>query len=80
MGARVLDHFCNELSKYKNFRGGPFWPGVFSVGFHIAMGAFTAATPDGRSSGDMPGQRLDPDHRQRLARTHRSGNSVTKLP
>ncbi len=47
LGVRVMDHYCDVLSGYRNFRGGFFWPGVFSVGFHITMGAFTGATPDG---------------------------------
>lgn len=44
----VVAHFADELAEYKNFRGGQFQPGIFSVAFHIVMGAFTGATPDGR--------------------------------
>ena len=44
----IVGHFADELSEYKNFRGGRFHTGIFSVAFHIAMGAFTGATPDGR--------------------------------
>jgi len=80
MGVTVLDHFCNELAKHKNFRGGQFWPGVFSVGFHIAMGALTAATPDGRSSGDMLGNGLTPTTGNALSGPTAVANSVTKLP
>ena len=43
MAARVMKHFCDVLSRHRNYRGGAFWPGIFSVGFHIAMGAFTGA-------------------------------------
>jgi formate C-acetyltransferase len=80
MGARVLDHFCDELAKYENFRGGRFWPGVFSVGFHIAMGAFTAATPDGRSTGDILGNGLTPSTGNASSGPTALANSVTKLP
>ncbi len=48
----VVGHFAEELAEYKNFRGGQFWMGVFSVAFHIAMGAFTGTTPDGRKMND----------------------------
>ncbi len=80
MGARVLDHFCKELTQYENFRGGSFWPGVFSVGFHIAMGALTGATPDGRSSGDMLGNGLTPTTGNALSGPTAVANSITKLP
>jgi formate C-acetyltransferase len=80
MGVAVLDHFCDELAKYRNYRGGQFWPGVFSVGFHIAMGALTAATPDGRSTGDMLGNGLTPTTGNALAGPTAVANSVTKLP
>ncbi|WDP85157.1 MAG: hypothetical protein HUN05_08415 [Desulfobacter sp.] len=38
MAARVAAHLCDRLSNHENFRKGAFWPGIFSVGFH--MGAF----------------------------------------
>ncbi|MCK7468169.1 MAG: hypothetical protein MZU91_08635 [Desulfosudis oleivorans] len=60
MAAKVVDHYCDVLSKYRNFRGGAFWPGIFSVGFHITMGAFTGATPDGRFAGDVLGNGITP--------------------
>jgi formate C-acetyltransferase len=80
MGAAVLNHFCDEVAKHRNFRGGRFWPGVFSVGFHIAMGALTAATPDGRSTGDMLGNGLTPTTGNALSGPTAVANSVTKLP
>ena len=80
MAARVMEHFCAVLAPHKNFRGGAFWPGIFSVGFHIAMGSFTGATPDGRAAGDVLGNGITPTNG-----TSRQGptavmNSVTKLP
>ena len=80
MAGRVLDHFCDELSKHKNFRGGAFWPGVFSVGFHMAFGSFTAATADGRFSGDVLGNGLTPTTGNSLSGPTSVANSVTKLP
>ena len=59
MAVRVMNHFCDTLKRYRNFRGGAFWPGIFSVGFHISMGAFTGATSDGRFSGDTLRKRCD---------------------
>jgi pyruvate-formate lyase len=80
MAAKVLNHFCDELKKYKNFRGGAFWPGIFSVGFHLAFGSFTAATPDGRWSGDVLGNGLTPTTGNALGGPTLVVNSVTKLP
>ncbi len=80
MGAAVLNHFCDELARHRNYRGGRFWPGVFSVGFHIAMGALTAATPDGRSTGDVLGNGLTPTTGNALSGPTAVANSVTKLP
>ena len=80
MAARVLDHFCDELQKYRNFRGGAFWPGVFSVGFHVAFGSFTGATPDGRHAGDVLGNGLSPTTGNELCGPTAVMNSITKLP
>jgi len=80
LAARVLDHFCDELAGHRNFRGGRFWPGVFSVGFHVAMGAFTAATPDGRCSGDVLGNGLTPTTGNAGTGPTAVARTVTKLP
>jgi formate C-acetyltransferase len=80
MGSRVLNHYCDLLAQHKNFRGGYFWPGVFSVGFHLAFGSFTGATPDGRIAGAMLGNGITPSN---SAVTHGPTavmNSVSKLP
>ena len=80
MAARVVDHYCDVLSKYRNFRGGAFWPGIFSVGFHITMGAFTAATPDGRFAGDVLGNGITPTTGNAVSGPTAIMNSVVKLP
>ena len=80
MAVRVLNHYCDELSKHRNFRGGAFWPGVFSVGFHIAMGSFTGATPDGRFAGDVLGNGITPTNGNALSGPTAVINSVTRLP
>jgi len=80
MAKMILNHFCDVLATHKNYRGGAFWPGVFSVGFHLAMGSFTAATPDGRASGDVLGNGLTPTTGNALQGPTSVVNSVTKLP
>jgi len=80
MAARVVVQYTDELAKYKNFRGGAYWPGIFSVGFHVAMGAFTGATPDGRWAGDVLGNGLTPPTGNAISGATAVMNSVTKLP
>lgn len=80
MASKVASHFCDVLSKHRNYRGGTFWPGIFSVGFHIAMGAFTGATPDGRSAGDNLGNGITPTNGNAITGPTAVMNSVAKLP
>ncbi|WHH59005.1 formate C-acetyltransferase/glycerol dehydratase family glycyl radical enzyme [Petroclostridium sp. X23] len=44
----ITDVFFDELEKYTNFRGGRFWPALYSVAAQVGLGDATAATPDGR--------------------------------
>jgi pyruvate formate-lyase/glycerol dehydratase family glycyl radical enzyme len=80
MAAAVIRHFCERLSGYRNFRGGHFWPGVFSVGFHITMGALTGATADGRYAGAVLGNGITPSEGMAQKGPTAIMNSVTKLP
>ncbi|MFA6451460.1 MAG: pyruvate formate lyase family protein, partial [bacterium] len=80
MAARVMDHYCAEVVKHKNFRGGSFWPGVFSVGFHVAMGAFAGASADGRRAGDVLGNGITPTNGNALKGPTAVANSVAKMP
>ncbi|MFH1985551.1 MAG: pyruvate formate lyase family protein [Pseudomonadota bacterium] len=80
MAAQVMHHFCDVLSVHTNFRGGRFWPGIFSVGFHITMGAFTGATPDGRYAGDVLGNGITPSEGRAVSGPTALMNSVVKLP
>jgi formate C-acetyltransferase len=80
MAIRVMNHYCDVLSPHRNFRGGFFWPGIFSVGFHITMGAFTGATPDGRFAGDVLGNGITPTTGNAKSGPTAIMNSVVKLP
>ena len=46
----VVNFYCNEILKHKNYRGGKFNPGILSTAFHLAFGIFTGASADGRKS------------------------------
>lgn len=53
MGSEILRHYCKEVEKYDNPRGGKFTPGSYTVSAHIPLGEVVGATPDGRLSGDQ---------------------------
>jgi formate C-acetyltransferase len=60
IAAEVVEQFGGELDKYENFRGGKYQMGIFSVAFHIAMGAFTGPTPDGRRMSEILANGITP--------------------
>jgi formate C-acetyltransferase len=76
----VVNHFCDLVTSHTNYRGGIFWPGIFSVGFHISFGAFTGATPEGRNSGDVLGNGLTPTTGNAISGPTAIMNSISKLP
>jgi formate C-acetyltransferase len=80
MAERVLTHYCDEVLRRRNIRGGSFWPGIFSVGFHVAMGAFSGASPDGRRAGEVLGNGITPGSGCATSGVTALLNSVTGLP
>ncbi len=80
MAAKVLEHFCAKVSSYDNYRGGSFWPGVFSVGFHVAMGTFAGAGADGRHAGDILGNGITPANGRARSGPTALLNSVARMP
>jgi formate C-acetyltransferase len=53
---------------------------VFTVGFHIALGAFAGASADGRCAGEILGNGITPTNGNALGGPTALVNSVTKLP
>ncbi len=51
LGAKWAHYFQKKLTKYKNYRGGPYHTGMYTVSAHVPMGENVGATPDGRLSG-----------------------------
>jgi formate C-acetyltransferase len=50
LAQRWARKFCKAVEKYKNWRGGIFQPGFYTVSSYIPMGAVVGATPDGRKA------------------------------
>jgi formate C-acetyltransferase len=58
----VAKTFCDELVKHTNYRGGKFNPGIYTMSLHLALGAFTAASANGRKSRDPLSNGVGPSH------------------
>ncbi len=62
--------YCRAVEKHRNFRGGWYSPGLYSVTTHVAFGLMVGATPDGRHAGEPLSQGISPAHgRDRLGHT-----------
>jgi pyruvate formate-lyase/glycerol dehydratase family glycyl radical enzyme len=48
LGAKWISYFAEKLRKYRNYRGGDYHMGLYTVSAHVPMGQNTGATPDGR--------------------------------
>ncbi|NTW71364.1 MAG: formate C-acetyltransferase/glycerol dehydratase family glycyl radical enzyme [Eubacteriaceae bacterium] len=48
IGAKWAEIFKSELSNYKNYRGGKYHTGMYTVSAHVPMGENVGASPDGR--------------------------------
>ncbi|HEB4093058.1 TPA: formate C-acetyltransferase [Enterobacter cloacae] len=53
ISAELLRHYCKEVEKYRNPRGGIFTPGSYTVSAHVPLGAVVGAMPDGRLAGEQ---------------------------
>jgi formate C-acetyltransferase len=47
----VLEMYCDEVTKYRNFRGGRFTAGCYPMTTNVAFGFMTSALPSGRLQG-----------------------------
>jgi len=76
---RMVDAFCDEIETHRNFRGGPFSPGMWSFVQNVHMGKRTAASPDGRRAGEPISHSMDPVSGQAVRGPTAVLNSAAKL-
>ncbi len=62
IAGELIEIFSSELDKYPSPRGGSFITSVYSVTTHVAMGALTSATPDGRKRSAPLSVGISPAH------------------
>jgi formate C-acetyltransferase len=60
LAVMLTDAYFDEIEKYTNERGGPFWASLYSVTAQIGLGNRTAALPDGRLAGQPLSDGLSP--------------------
>ncbi len=48
LAAKWAAYFRGALEKHKNYRGGPYHTGLYTVSAHVPMGQNVGASPDGR--------------------------------
>ncbi len=75
----VAKAYCEEISKYSNFRGGKFNPGIYSTSLHLTFGAFSGASADGRKSREPLSNGVGPTHGRDKNGPTAILNSVKKL-
>lgn len=51
LGKRWIRHFNDRIKSRKNYRGGDYMLGLYTVSAHVPMGQNVGASPDGRHAG-----------------------------
>lgn len=51
LGAKWANYCADKLKEYKNYRGGRYHTGMYTVSAHVPMGENVGASPDGRLAG-----------------------------
>ena len=80
IAVEIANLYCNEISKYSNYRGGKYNPGIYSTSLHLGFGVFTSASADGRKLGDALSNGVGPTHGMDKNGPTAILKSVMKLP
>jgi formate C-acetyltransferase len=75
----VVNIFCNEVRKYKTYRGGRYQPGFFSSSGHVAFGMTDAAMPSGRRMGEPLSVGISPAQGMNRSGPTAALNSASKI-
>ena len=81
LGAKWVRYFAEKLKKHKNYRGGNFQMGLYTVSAHVPMGQNVGATPDGRlASSPLADGGLSPMYGRDKQGPTAVLNSVARIP
>lgn len=80
-GTKWLKYFATSLGRFRNYRGGKYNLGLYTVSAHVPMGQNVAATPDGRLAGSpLADGGVSPMYGRDKEGPTAVLNSVSKLP
>jgi len=80
-GTKWLKYFATSLGRFRNYRGGKYNLGLYTVSAHVPMGQNVAATPDGRLTGSpLADGGVSPMYGRDKEGPTAVLNSVSKLP
>ncbi len=79
IASQIVQMFYEEVTKYKNIRGGRYRVGMYTYGNHIIDGFFLGATPDGRKKGEPTSNGISPTNGACKKGLTAVCNSVTKI-
>lgn len=80
-GTLWLKYFATSLGRFRNYRGGKYNLGLYTVSAHVPMGQYVAATPDGRLAGTpLADGGVSPMYGRDKEGPTAVLNSVSKLP
>jgi formate C-acetyltransferase len=71
--------FCGEVERHRDIQGATYWVDMLPTTSHIALGAVTAATPDGRHAGAPLSEGVSPVQGHDTNGPTAAANSVAKL-
>ena len=81
LGSRWVHYFNSRLKSVRNYRGGDYVLGLYTVSAHVPMGQNVAATPDGRLAGSpLADGGLSPMYGQDLHGPTAVLSSVSRIP
>ncbi len=75
----AVDVYIEEVTKFRDPRGGPYLPGVFALTSNVAQGKLVGATPDGRKAGEPVSDNASPVQGKELSGPTATFKSVAKL-
>jgi pyruvate formate-lyase/glycerol dehydratase family glycyl radical enzyme len=81
LGAKWISYFEGKLREYKNYRGGDYHMGLYTVSAHVPMGQNTGAMPDGRlAKSPLADGGLSPMYGRDKSGPSAVLNSVSRMP
>ncbi|MFO7709862.1 MAG: formate C-acetyltransferase/glycerol dehydratase family glycyl radical enzyme [Desulfobacterales bacterium] len=79
LAVRVQEIFCSAVERHTDIQGAKYWVDLLPTTSHIALGALTGATPDGRRAGEWLSEGVSPVQGHDRCGPTAAARSVAKL-